>query len=155
MSEKPRKRLVHWQEYAETKVSDGIGYGFSLLAGSVGILFLVVGVGIIWLGSSDFEGPSTIGSRIFFTVAGIVFVGLSIAAMCAAKAIITAIRDTPPVQLVTKEAARHLTSAEILVRPSDISPAHQQAELLRAAKPGQETPPEELLRATANRDNEA
>jgi hypothetical protein len=90
------------------------------------------------------------GGRIVSTVVGILLVGLSIVAMCGAKALMTAISDTPSVQLITKEAARHLPSAEILVRPSDIPASQQQAELLRAVKSGQETPPEELLRASGN-----
>ena len=37
---------------------------------------------------------------------------------------------------------------EFLLRPSQVPPSHQQAELLRAAVYGKETPMEELLRAT-------
>ncbi len=57
---------------------------------------------------------------------------------------------------VTRHKTGDLPEVETLVRASDLPPSHQQAELLRAAQPGQETSPEELLRATqGNRDNES
>jgi len=43
---------------------------------------------------------------------------------------------------------------ETLIRPSDLPPSNQQAELLRAAQDGKETPAEELLRANTNSTGE-
>ncbi len=51
---------------------------------------------------------------------------------------------------ITKRSSHLLPPEETLVRPSDLPRSHQQAELLRAATHGSETPAEELLRATTN-----
>ena len=51
------------------------------------------------------------------------------------------------VTLIVPNTAPLPPPEDTLLRASDLPPSHQQAELLRAAKPGQETPPEELLRA--------
>ena len=64
------------------------------------------------------------------------------------------IEGMEPVALLTKENAKHLPETETLVRPSDLPPSHLQAELLRAAPQGSETPPEELLRATQNKQGD-
>ena len=62
--------------------------------------------------------------------------------------------DVTEVTFIAPKTALVLPPEESLLRPSDLPPSHQQAELLRAAKPGQETPPEELLRAGGNRGAE-
>ena len=54
-----------------------------------------------------------------------------------------------PVQPVTERNAHRLPQKLTIVRSSEIPPTEQQAELLRAAQTGQETPPEQLLRAVA------
>jgi hypothetical protein len=55
---------------------------------------------------------------------------------------------------ITRHNTGHLPAAETLVRASDLPPSHQQAELLRAAPQGSETPAEELLRAGMNRQGD-
>jgi hypothetical protein len=57
-------------------------------------------------------------------------------------------RKVERVKFVTKRTSHLLPPEESLVRPSDLPPSRQQAELLRAAPQGSETPAEELLRAT-------
>jgi hypothetical protein len=146
-SEQARKRLMHWREYAATKVGNGIDYGFAVAAAGIGIVGLVSGMAIIWLGILNFEDPSTVKWQIGCIIAGSVLIGFAIVAMRAANEMIMAFSDRPPVQLVTRETARHMPSAEILVRASTMPPS-QQAELLRAAQHGKETPAEELMRAT-------
>ena len=49
---------------------------------------------------------------------------------------------------ITKRTTSTLPPEESLVRASNLPPSQQQAELLRAAQHGKETPSEELLRAT-------
>ena len=49
---------------------------------------------------------------------------------------------------ITHRNTHRLPPEESLVRPSELPPSQQQAELLRAAPFGRETPPAELLRAT-------
>jgi len=49
---------------------------------------------------------------------------------------------------ITRHSTSFLPPKESLVRASDLPPSQQQAELLRAAPRGSETPTEELLRAT-------
>ncbi len=58
------------------------------------------------------------------------------------------------VRLITPRNHHPAPSEECLVRPSDLPPSQQQAELLRPGQSGQETPPEELLRATCGQDRE-
>ena len=53
-----------------------------------------------------------------------------------------------PVALLKRQSVIPLPEAETLVRASELPPSHQQAELLRAAPQGSETPVAELLRAT-------
>ena len=52
------------------------------------------------------------------------------------------------VELITRHNTGRLPAAETLVRGSDRPSPAQQTELLRAAGQGLEAPPEQLLRAT-------
>ena len=64
-------------------------------------------------------------------------------------------KQIKPVRPVIAHNAHRFLPKEILLRSSELPSSQQQVELLRAAQPGQETPPEELLRATQwNKDNE-
>ncbi len=61
---------------------------------------------------------------------------------------------TEPVNLAHAEIKAFQLSEQNMVRPSDLPHSQQQAELLRAATHGPETPAEELLRAGQESDQD-
>ena len=93
-------------------------------------------------------------SEVFFRGSGVSLI-LSLGAFCVCMLFHMRARTIEPIVQVTRHNTGSLPEVETLVRASDLPPSHQQAELLRAAQPVQETPPEELLRATqGSRDAE-
>ena len=58
-------------------------------------------------------------------------------------------RALSSVELVTESGSHLLPLQDTLLRGSDLPPTGQQAELLRAAQAGLETPAEELLRSSS------
>jgi hypothetical protein len=146
-TEKPKKRLVGWAEYcdavstrgATSLVAGALGFGGSLLlsvAGSAVILMLVQ----LW--QRDISGA------MFCAVVGAITGLFGAIGTWLARFFFAEARKITPVALLTKASARDLPEVEVLVRGSDLPPPAQQAELLRAAGKGAETPPEQLLRAT-------
>ncbi len=136
MSEKPRKRLMNKSEYVRTKCA-------ALIAYSVGAVLMIGGFFLPFTLLLKL-GPWIVIMFPIMLVAG----GLGYFAVKAGASIIRSTENREPIALITRHNTRHLSEVETLVRGSDLPPSHQQAELLRAAKPGQETPTEELLRAT-------
>ena len=138
MSEKPQKRLVSEEEYAWLMIKRAFlglaSLGFCLLGAWVVLVALAWACwyplyGLIWgLGSAFPLGVAFCLSR--------------------------AMKSIKLSMLITTEDADLLPQQETLIRPSDLPPSQQQAELLRAAQHGIETPTEELLRATTNRQGE-
>lgn len=72
---------------------------------------------------------------------------LSVGAFCGCRSFFRSAQEIEPMAPITRRNTGHLPAAETLVRPSHF-PTDPQAELLRAAPMGSETPPEELLRTT-------
>jgi len=147
MNEKPQKRLVGLIEYLETVGEKALGYACGGTLASVSIVLLLwsvfgIIVGAIHIYSRNLE------YAIFYWAGSAVVAGMGMVARWFAKALFKEAKKIAPVVLRTKAAQNQLSDAESLVRASDLPPSHQQAELLRAAQPGQEMPPEELLRAT-------
>jgi hypothetical protein len=145
MSEKPKKRLVSKGRYGEL-----IRTRARLLFGT--ILFDTLGVlsfsSTIW----DFKyliAAQYSGIWWFTKVCGFAFCAWSfhIANYCFKQE-----RKVERVALVTMRTVNLLPPEESLVRASDLPPS-QQAELLRAAQYGKETPAEELLRASTDRQD--
>ncbi len=137
-TEEPQKRLVGGLEYLRICQKRGMGYFFGGVLEVVGGIFVLVALFalcfgdwwcLFWGGAGT--GMLWIGHRLF-----------------------TKTLEAPPVELLTKSSAKRLPEVETLVRGSDRPAIDHHADLLRAAKPGQETPPEELLRATqGSKDN--
>jgi len=148
---KPRRRLVGWTQYLKTQADKGVFYSFAsaFMCGGIALLFLagmIVILSIINVFRGDFLGivAGSIG-------VGMAWVGLRMNRM--AKNWIKEAQQIAPVALLTKSTAKQLPEVETLVRGSDRPLTDPQDELLRAAQQGQQTPPEQLLRATAEDGN--
>jgi hypothetical protein len=151
MSEKPRKRLVSWQQCLGIKGVKGAGYSFSIVCILGGLLFLFFGLMFAASGLSErhIEGP------LEWILPGGFMSGLGIATIRGGKMLFKYTKEIPPVQLITHHNTGQLPEVETLVRASDLPTSHQQANLLRAAPQGSETPAEELLRAATTTGQDA
>jgi len=146
------KRLVGLIEYLEKISEKAETYAFASGFGCAGVILLLCSViGIVAGGLNAYKG--VIDSAILVWAGSAVAAGLGLGALWCAKYLFNEARQIAPVALLTKASLNHLPEIETLVRPSDLPPTHQQAELLRAAPQGIETPPEELLRATLHGTN--
>lgn len=157
MSEKPQKRLLQnsnagrdtvrtirlvSQEQYIRDISAKIRlFSLALFVPLAGLILLAVS---LWF---CFQNPDS-GSAF-----EILFY-LSIAAVWSGPSHFIAAKQIKPVRPVIAHNAHKFTPREILLRASDLPPSHQQAELLRAAPQGCETPAEDLLRATTNRQGD-
>jgi len=139
MSKKLENRLVGKTEYLEIQFVKGASVAIGT-ANMIGGILLVIGALTALFFIGDYGMWSLFGGVSLGVLGGVrIRVGIEI------------LKDTgkmKPVALLTKHNTGDLPEVETLVRASDLPPLHQQAELLRAAQPKQETPPEELLRAT-------
>jgi len=148
MSEKPGKRLVSKKQYVlavgtKTLLSvSGLGLCVGGLVGLASCLVLCMLVGS---DSRHVAGAwSVLGT---LSVMWVVLLAVGRILLKKGKKLDTGI-------LLTRANTGELPASDSLVRASNAPLSHQQAELLRAAQPGQEMPPEELLRATqGNRDS--
>jgi hypothetical protein len=151
MSEKPEKRLVSKGQYLKTLGDKGASYAAGVFYGLLGVPFLLISlfcfvIGLYGLLFSGF--PSEISIVLFIAVISLI---LSMGAFWGCKSYFKRAQEIEPVTPITRHNTGQLPEIETLVRPSDLPPTHQQAELLRGvATPNSETPPEELLRATTN-----
>jgi hypothetical protein len=152
MSEKPGKRLVSKGQYLRllgkrtALSSSAIG-----IACAGGILFLIVGVGLIRFGV--FHQTLRQSMLSFFSILSVCCVA-GIMAIRIAGNLFREAKAIERVAPITRHNTGDLPAVETLVRPSDLPHSHQQAQLLRAAPHGNETPVEELLRATENRQGD-
>jgi len=165
MSEKPGKRLVSRTEYALRKtfaISLNVSLGAWGICGALlllEVLFYFHSLSspeysacvVQIIGNSDASCLSHINS-----VAGRWLCLISFSLLTGGTLLSLAIRKSwktvhtlQPINIADTAA---LPAIETLVRPSDLPPSHQQAELLRGVvPPSSETSPEELLRANMNR----
>ena len=146
---KPRKRLVGWKQYAWTTWAKGIGYSGTTFVTCCGVGFLVLGLILLWQGFpiESAEGMSIVMGGVGCCIG-------SLLTLWYATTLFKDAQQIEPVELITKHNVKDLPEVETLVRASDLPHSLPQAELLRAAAQGSETPAEELLRAThGNRRN--
>jgi hypothetical protein len=129
MSEKPQQRLVGKWDYVQTT-------GKKIGLYSMAVFLVCAGV----MEALEMNWHNGVMS-IIFGVAVII-----LAVWCCKHFVVTA-KKIEPIRLHTKRATDLLAPEESLIRASDRPPSQQQAELLRAAGQGAETPAEELLRA--------
>ena len=161
MSEKPKKRLVSWTEYVLRKTL-AISLSASLSVCAVASVLLVLGLPYSYYWEVRLraeEGPPSPSDNFDLTGLGfyiacwlclILLPILGIAASvlwCGSRKSWKTVRALQPIHYADTS---NLPEVETLVRASD-RPSGQQAELLRAAPQGSETPAEELLRATTSR----
>jgi hypothetical protein len=145
MSEKPKKRLVSKGSYLKLMSTRA-----RLMSGT--ILFSVFGAmslsATLW-GMID-RHRQFWGLWLFETCLGFAFVAWAwrIASYCFREE-----RKVERVAPITNRTASLVSPEESLVRASDVPPSQQQAELLRATQYGKETPAEELLRASRDRQD--
>jgi hypothetical protein len=146
MSEKPQKRLVSKGRYVWSMTSRTILLAFSVLfalIGAYGVLGILFSIAFNVTGMSETDGRDNL--FVLFLTAAILFTaGVFFLAYSFWKKERTIERVAP----ITKRTTSTLPPEESLVRASAVPPSQQQAELLRAAQYGKETPAEELLRAT-------
>ena len=138
MSEKPQKRLVSKGRYVWLMTGRTTLLSAAVIFASVGIFSLVLAV---ICAAHDWGMEPT------YKIVGTVLVLLAFELYRKER---TVERAAP----ITMRTTSILSPEETLVRASDLPPTHQQAELLRAAPQGSETPLEELLRATTNRQRD-
>jgi len=153
MSEKPKKRLVSKGRYVQTIMGKGGLYsvGISLYASTpvllcISLFCLVVG----YVTGSD---PDGFDRTTMFILCGC-FLALAVGTLWCGTKVFDKAAKIEEVTPLTKNNTGDLPETETLVRASDLPPSDQQAELLRAALPSSKSPPEELLRATQNRQED-
>lgn len=82
-----------------------------------------------------------------YVVAACLFGCLCLGGLAIATVLHEKVEKLEPVELITRRNTGDLPAVETLVRGSEQPPAEAQSELLRAARHGEETTPEQLLRA--------
>ena len=145
MSQESRKQLVSKGRYARLVTRRAALLSVSTLLSTVGAVVLC---SVVWAINDALR--SSHPGRSWLTIG----LGSAGSAFFAAYSFFVASlaykeeRKVERVAPLTKRAADRLPPEESLVRASDISASGQQAELLRMAAQGPETPAEQLLRAT-------
>jgi hypothetical protein len=144
MSEKPQKRLVSKSEYARVQARRvSAWYGVTLCFG----MTLCTLAYVPWRWNYRIAHHSFSWNT---CIAGVVLLGMAAAMYYLGRWQLSLARAIEPVAYITRANTGDLPASESLVRASHEPQRHQQAELLRAAQHSNETPAEELLRATKN-----
>jgi hypothetical protein len=151
MSEKPQKRLVIHSNAGRDTVrpiqlvgQEGYikGIGAKITLFSLSLFVLLAGLAIlaasVWFCFQCADCGSVFELAFY----------VSIGTLCYGRHVFIEAKQIKPVRPVIAHNAYRFSPKEILLRASDVPPSQQQAELLRAARYGKETPAEELLRAT-------
>ena len=124
----------------------GLACSIAVLFGGSGVLLLlgsvIAAIDVIY---SDILGKEVASG--FSGFPSVILGGLGVTCISAARHWFKESKQTAPVALLTKSSAKFLPEVETLVRGSDRPATAEQAELLRAAGQGAETPAEQLLRA--------
>lgn len=115
---------------------------------SVGTIVLVSGLVLLVFSLRFFDGPSDVASTSEIPSY------LAYFALClvwhSRECFVDALQgksERPLITVIGPVVSPVVSPKEFLLRPSQLPPSHQQAELLRATVHGQDTHPEELLRA--------
>jgi hypothetical protein len=145
MSEKPRKLLVGWKQYIRSIGKKGLYYSFTFTFACVGAIVLAETFAILFCDLLARDWLPATGAAFSLCIVGLLSIWF-------AKAMFKYGEEVESVELITRHNTCHLPVADTLGRSSERPSTDQQAELLRAAGQGPETPAEELLRAT-NQEN--
>jgi len=145
MSEKPKKRLVSKSRYAGVLTT-------RIILLCVVLAFAKGGIDAFCLVAQDLGHERTL--LIDSVLVDVVNVCLASGMLFVAYWLFKKERKIERVSPITTRTTSSLPPEETLVRPSDLPPSQQQAELLRAAQYGKGTPAEELLRASTTDDQD-
>jgi len=149
MNEKPQKRLVNQSQYIRITGKKWTLYSTSAVLTALALAMVfgtALGIFRHVTGTEPVHPDFVVSHRNYFLEGGadcvllFLLTKLSLYTRKRGKAI-------APVSLLTGRNGHLLPMQETLVRASSQPPIQQQAELLRAAQYGQETPAEQLLRA--------
>ena len=140
-----RKRLVSREEYIQSVRNRSTLYTLAGGAGSLGLFCMLAPVLNAWSYFVGWNGQFNI-LPYFLWNAGLT--GFGIAAILWARSAVKCAREMEAVTLITRHNTAYLPNVTTLVRGSAQPLPNQQTELLRAAGPATDTPPEQLLRAT-------
>ena len=147
-TEKPKKRIVSKGEYLSTLGTKGGLFSTAIVVGSVGLGFLLLAALSIIQFAVSLRSEIGVGLfEIFKMLGGLIPGAIGLTAIWYCKVAIKSARDIEAVTPITRHNTGHLPEVETLVRGSDRPATAEQAELLRAAGQGAETPSEQLLRA--------
>jgi hypothetical protein len=154
MSEKLKKRLVGKEEYVMKLLDKGSSHALAIIIVGSGCAFLF-GILQVIRSVANLAAevrmqpsiPSGIDTTLVISACSLLSV-LCVGAIWYGVRLFKSAEKKESVALITRHNTGSLPEVETLVRGSDLPPSQQQAELLRAVKSGQETSPEELLRAT-------
>jgi hypothetical protein len=138
-SEKPRKLVVSKGRYAML-----IAQRTVLTTGAIQ-LFVICGL-------SSVVCISSISTRVMGFAAP--SLGVAVTTLLLGLCLIKIEQKVERVAPATQQNTQHLPEIQTLVRPSDLPPSHQPAELLRMAQSGDATPADELLRITRSGQGE-
>ena len=141
MSEKPEKRLVSKGQYVRVM---GKRLGF----GGVSVLFLALGFICILSSLLCVCGVIFVHNKMEYLLALLAFIAASVPLLTVGFRTKDLVEASQSIAPITDKNAHLLPLHDTLVRGSDLPPTVQQSELLRATQAGQETPQEELMRAT-------
>lgn len=143
--EKPPKRLVHIEQYLTTIGKKSALYSSATALGSAGVVLVLAALLLSW---SSFHAAIAEIPRFFLSLlnGGVAVSGC--AALWAACKVFHKAKEIEPVAPITKYNASQLPVSETLVRASARPLTEYEAELLRPITHQQETPPDQLLRAT-------
>jgi len=147
-AQEPQKRLVGWKQYLRTVGTIFFGKSFAMAFRWGGLIcfgFAVFTFALLGGGSDINGGP--IHNHLLPLLIGSLSLGLFLGGMGVAQTLFKKVEKIEPVELLTKQNAKHLPEVETLVRGSESPAIEPQNELLRATGQGVETPPEQLLRA--------
>jgi hypothetical protein len=145
MSENPQKRLVSMGQYLHITLTK---HGIYTLGSVIRLTgFLVLPLLYTPPALPFFTALFRDNSLLRWAVLPI-YVGFIYTSFTIADKVQNAAKKIETVAPITRHNTGDLPIVETLVRASNLPPSIQQAELLRAAQYGKDTPAEELLRAT-------
>jgi hypothetical protein len=146
-TEKPKKRLVSLSDYLDAFVKKAtVCVLMGVCAYTAFVVFRFGGM-LLWEAfqpGAGFFAPAMIALGTIVCTVGCV-------AIWYGYHMFRSVKYAEKVTLITRHNTGDLPEVETLVRSSELPLTDQKAELLRAAKAGKETSPEELLRATTQR----
>lgn len=149
MSEKPKKRLVSKGRYVWLMTGKTTLLAASVCSFLIGGYWSFIMLILTYWKLSDWKSTNIL--EIFCFTVGML---CAIVPLCLGRYLLKKGQAVERVTPITRHTTSSLPPEESLVRASDASPSHQQAELLRATQHCKETPAEELLRASTDSKSE-